>query len=217
MNKLTIPAILAATVLIAGMFVILPIEKASTTHRAAKATPVILAPNSITAETIAAGSITASEVPNLDVPVSSRADGSAYTSARAAKIDNLDATISSRADSSDINGQDRFMTINIPAGASGIGSTAITLSKTDGYSGFATIVAVVTSSQAGKNFKLEADTDGDGVADTDVVSVSLSSTGTKIATGSIPNGTDRLFISSAGANSAAFGASVTIQFDSIIP
>jgi hypothetical protein len=193
MNKLTIPAILAATVLIAGMFVILPIEKASTTHRAAKATPVTLAPNSITAETIAAGSITASEAPNLDV------------------------AISSRASSADIDTQDRFMTINIPAGASSIGSTAITLSKTDGYSGFATIVAVVTTSQAGKNFKLEADTDGDGVADTDVVSVSLSSTGTKIATGSIPNGTDRLFISSAGANSAAFGASVTIQFDSIIP
>lgn len=217
MNKLTIPAILTATVLIAGMFAIMPIEKASTTHRSTKAISATLVPNSITADTIAAGSITASEAPNLDVPVSSRADGSVYTPARAAKIDNLDTTISSRADSSDINGQDRFMTINIPAGARGIGSTAITLEKIDGYAGFATIVAVVTTSQAGKNFKLEADTNGDGVADTDVASVSLSSTGTKIATGSIPVGTDRLFISSAGANSAAFGASVTIQFDSIIP
>ena len=32
MNKLTIPSILAATVLIAGIFAFMPVEKASTVH-----------------------------------------------------------------------------------------------------------------------------------------------------------------------------------------
>jgi hypothetical protein len=332
MNKLTVPMILAATILIAGMFAIMPIEKASTTHRPNQVTSGALTPDSITAETIAAGAITTSEAPYLDAPVSSRAspsdilidtnskvdaqmlynldsrvtdtragnldnldvkssaikaktdlignanpatsgtdtlfnfqkkidnkvgatgafpldtlfnalgellnrltpsraakidnldttissraDGSAYTNARAAKLDSLDATVSSRATAADIDTQDRFMTINIPAGASNIGSTAITIEKTNGYTGFATIVAVVTTSQAGKDFKLEADTNSDGIADTDVAKVTLSSTGTRIGTGSIPNGTDRLFISSSGATSAAFSANVTIQFDSILP
>jgi len=118
----------------------------------------------------------------------------------------------------DINAQDRFMTINVPDGASSIPSTAVTLEKTDGYVGFATIVLVITTNDAGKAFKLQADTNSDGVADTDVASVTLSPpSGTKIATGNIPNGTDRLFISSAGASAASFSASVMIQFDSITP
>lgn len=119
--------------------------------------------------------------------------------------------------SADIDAQDRFMTIGIPAGASNIPLTPITLAKTDGYAGFATIVVVVTTSAAGKTFKLEADTDGDGNSDTTIASVSLSPpSGTRIATGNIPNGTDRLFISSAGATVASFSASITIQFDSIM-
>lgn len=214
-------AVMGVLLVLAGILAFIPLEKASTTHStliAALYNSTGLGDDSITADTIADAAITASEAPNLDVPVSSRADGSAYTSERAANLDNLDATVSSRATSADFNSHDRFLSIVIPTGTSNIDSTPVTLEKTDGYAGHATIITTITAGQPGKKFKLEADTDGDGVADTDVVSITISSTGTKLGTGDIPVGTDRLFIfSNASAMGASFSATVIIHFDTITP
>jgi len=56
MNKLTIPAILAATVLVAGIFAFMPVEQASTVHTTGLFT---FGAGSITAGTIAIGAVDA--------------------------------------------------------------------------------------------------------------------------------------------------------------
>lgn len=96
MKAIIIPSILAASVVVAGMFAFIQVERASTVHTtiiasiegdavladdsltAAKiANDAIgateIADNAIDAGAIAAGAITASEAPNLDTTVSSRA------------------------------------------------------------------------------------------------------------------------------------------------
>jgi len=54
-NKLIIPAILAATVLIAGIFVLMPVEKASTVHTTILAANVQLRTDSVTVTTTGVG------------------------------------------------------------------------------------------------------------------------------------------------------------------
>ena len=59
MNKLTIPAILAATVMVAGMFAFMPVQQASTVHTTGTMT---LGADSITAARIATDAIGAAEI-----------------------------------------------------------------------------------------------------------------------------------------------------------
>ena len=59
MNKLTIPAILVATVMVAGIFAFMPVQQASTVHTTATIT---LANDAITAAKIAANAIGADEI-----------------------------------------------------------------------------------------------------------------------------------------------------------
>lgn len=49
MNKLTIPAILTATILIAASFALMPVEKATTVHTSATTNTNSIADDSITA------------------------------------------------------------------------------------------------------------------------------------------------------------------------
>ena len=61
MNKLIIPAILAATVMVAGIFAFMPVERASTVHTTIIAevqSSTVLSDNSITAAKLAADAIT---------------------------------------------------------------------------------------------------------------------------------------------------------------
>jgi len=57
MNKFAIPAILAATVMVAGMFAFMPVEQASTVHLSGTAT-VTIAANQINAAALADDAIT---------------------------------------------------------------------------------------------------------------------------------------------------------------
>jgi len=59
MNKLTIPTILAATVMVAGIFAFMPVEQASTVHTS---NTITLAANSISATEIANNAIGATEI-----------------------------------------------------------------------------------------------------------------------------------------------------------
>jgi len=59
MNKLTIPAILVATVMVAGIFAFMPVQQASTVHTSGTIT---IANDAITAAKIADNSITADQI-----------------------------------------------------------------------------------------------------------------------------------------------------------
>ena len=67
MNKLTLPVILVATVMVAGMFAFMPVEQASTVHTTLS---VALNADSITAAGIAADAIGASELADAVEPLS---------------------------------------------------------------------------------------------------------------------------------------------------
>lgn len=69
MHKLTIPAILAATVLAAGMFAMMPVERASTTHGSAGSVP-----GSVTGTSIADGSIATADIADDTIQGTALAD-----------------------------------------------------------------------------------------------------------------------------------------------
>jgi len=67
MNKLTIPTILVATVMVAGIFAFMPVEQASTVHTSGTIT---IANDAITAAKIATDAIGASELADAVEPLS---------------------------------------------------------------------------------------------------------------------------------------------------
>jgi len=82
MNKLTIPAILVATVMVAGIFAFMPVEQASTVHTSGTIT---IANDAITAAKIATGAIGADELAT-DAITSAELEATAITEIQSLQI-----------------------------------------------------------------------------------------------------------------------------------
>ena len=86
MNKLTIPAILVATVMVAGIFAFMPVQQASTVHTTGATT---LGANSITNAIIADNAIGATEIADVAIDAATFAAGAIDAAALADAVEPL--------------------------------------------------------------------------------------------------------------------------------